>query len=177
MPDTNVANADQEAKLLVVISKANQEAWDNVVSLITGLEDYLETKYRLEIGDIEVGNVYDDPRTGVYIDVNGVHITSVSGDYQVADFLKKTRFLFRNIHDLGLMIKKLPANAVDVLNSISQIEARAHSLLEISQTELKLFSNRTKNETFILIIVTDLATIRQKTHTLMELSLGRAAAA
>ena len=55
-----IANADQESKILVVISRANQEAWHEIVSIITQLEEYLEKKYRMEIADINSGVIFQD---------------------------------------------------------------------------------------------------------------------
>jgi hypothetical protein len=171
------ANTEQEAKIIGIISSAYQEAWSEIVSLIAMLEDYLETKYNTDIDDLEQGKIYDDPKTGGMLVAGKTRIPLNTLDFRILDFLKKCRILFADLANLGALVKKLPASATGILNSTSPIQARANALLRMSETELKGFKDKTRNETAILRITTDLATIQKYAHALMEMSLSKRAAA
>lgn len=172
-----IANADQESKILVVISRANQEAWHEIVSIITQLEEYLEKKYRMEIADINSGVIFQDSKAGAVLIIDKIRIPANILDFKVIEFLKKVKILFASLADLNAAVKKLPASAVDVLNLVPSAQAQTHFLLKTSERDLQGFTLKTKIETGLLRISTDLATIQRDAHTLMELSLGRAAAA
>ena len=172
-----VANADQESKLLVVISRANQEAWNEIISITAQLEEYLEKKFGMEIDEIEEGTIYQDPKAGEILIIGAVRIPANTIDFKVVEFLKKTRVLFGSLSELSAAVKKLPANAVDVLNAVPSAQAQTNFLLKASERNLQGFTLKTKIETALARISTDLATIQRDAHTLMQLSLGRAAAA
>lgn len=172
-----VANTDQESKLLVVISRANQEAWNEIISIIAQLEEYLEKKHNIDIHKINAGTIFEDPNAGAVLIIDKIRIPANTLDFQVIEFLKKIKILFASLADLNAAIKKLPANAVDVLNDVPSAQAQTHFLLNASERDLKGFIIKTKIETALLRISTDLATIQRDAHTLMELSLGKAVAA
>ncbi|MBD3304625.1 hypothetical protein GF343_05775 [Candidatus Woesearchaeota archaeon] len=172
-----VADSEQEAKIIGITSRAYQEAWSEIISLIARLEDYLETKYNTGIDDLEQGKVYAAPETGGVWVADKVRIPLNTIDFQILDFLKKSRVLFADLANLGALVKKLPASATEILNNISPLQARANALLRTSEAELEGFKDKTRNETAILRITTDLATIQKYAHTLMELSLSKKAAA
>ncbi|MBW3002397.1 hypothetical protein KY338_04520 [Candidatus Woesearchaeota archaeon] len=171
-----VANSDQETQTIGVISRTYQEAWNEVIGLIASLEDYLEKKYG-DIDDIENAQIYQDPKAGEILIIGKIRIPANTLDFKIIDFLKKSKILFGDLAQLGELITRLPASAAEILNSTSPIQARANALLRMSEAELEGFKDKTRNETAILRITTDLATIQEKAHNLMELSLSKRAAA
>jgi len=171
-------NTEQEAKLIGLISRTYQEAWNETIGLITSLEDYLETKYNMDIDDLEHAPIYQDPKTGEILVAKQIRIPANTLDFHIIDFLKKSRIVFADLAKLQKLIKKLPTSAKEIAyNSAPLIQAKANALLKISETELKGFKNKTRNEKAILKIATDTAAIQKYAHTLMEMSLSKRAAA
>lgn len=170
-------NSNQEAKIIGVISKAYQEAWNEAVGLISSLEYYLETKYNMDIDDLEHAPIYQDPKAGAVLVAKQIRIPANTLDFHVIDFLKKSRVVFAGLAKLQNLITKLPASAIEILNIAPRMQASANSLLKLSEAELQGFKDQTRNETAILKIVTGLVTIQKYTHTLMEMSLSKKAAA
>ncbi|MBW3004964.1 hypothetical protein KY310_03980 [Candidatus Woesearchaeota archaeon] len=168
---------NEQAQLLSIISEANQNIWEEIISIIASTEGYLEDKYRLTINELEEAQIYQDPKAGEILIRGALRIPAGTTDFAVIDFLKKARALHGSIANLGKAVSKLPASIVDVLNTAAAARAQAHFLLKTVQNHLTQFKERKIIEAGLLRIITDLGTIQQYGQKLMEMAYTKRAAA
>lgn len=167
-----VANANTEASLTAGVNATFQEAWIELIGIISSLEDYLENKYNCEIEDIEQARMHEDAKTGLYLLVKpkDIMITARSGDLQAVKFLQKARVFIGNMSKLNDIIKRLPASAADILNKMPETQAQANSLAGICNTELQGLKGQIKTRIYsgLLRIIEDLIKIHQNTQKILE---------
>lgn len=174
-----VADLNQEAKLIELIGKTFQECMADCISTASVIEEYLSEKYKCDIEDIEVGQIYESDEKGLYIYVPAckLEITAASGDLQAVGFLKDCREFTGNLNQINAFIEKLPASARDLVTIMPQTQAQAKSLLRLSESELSATDKRFRQgiAANITKLITNLKTIEKYANELIALAAAKAA--